>query len=325
MSKKVLLVGCGGVGSRHLQALSCVKEIVQIHVVDANPAMHEIGRGRIKEAEGHREAIKYQWHQSFNPAIAKGDLCVLATQAKGRVGLIECLARDYGYRLFLVEKLVTQSMTDYLRLEQLCDQLDLKIFVHCQTRLYPVHQYIKSKLDPAKPIFFSEVGGNHGLACNGIHYADLFLFYDGSNQIIPGTVLNTALHQTKRGNGVYDLSGVMTGSTAKGSQCVIAYAADHQQSDVVMIVNADSRYMVDIIQGTAFESQGHGPWQPLSIEGSIFVSQTSKGIVEDLLRTGASALPSLRECAGAHAFILNQLQAAFNHHLGQSLDYCPTT
>lgn len=323
---KILLVGCGQLGSRHLQAIATLREVGEIHVVDPRPESLELARARLREVSDMNPAIVFQWHTEPMACCAGGDLCIIATQAKGRPALIKRIAEQLSYEKFLIEKIVSQSMGDYQDLMEYVKKHSLLVWVHCQTRTYPVYRYIKSRLDPIEPITFTEIGGNFGLACNGIHYADLFLFLDGTNAIRSiGTKIDPVLHASKRGGEVFDLSGSLYGFSDKGSHFILSYAPQHQNSDVVTVVSSKGKFVIDIVAQSGFEWKEDTGWRTLPIMENELVSYTSKRIVADMLSGRESGLPTLEECFPAHRYILSELLPQFNLLLGTNNTYCPVT
>lgn len=326
MQGKILLIGCGQLGSRHLQAVSTLKEVREIHVVDSHPESLEVGRTRLREVSDANPSIVVQWHKEPMACCAGGDLCIVATQAKGRSELIKNIAEQFKYKQFLVEKIVTQSIKEYQELMQYAKKYSLSIRVHCQTRTYAVHRYIKSCLDPSEPIIFTETGGNLGLACNGVHYADLFLFYDNTNAIhAVGSKIDPVLHTTKRGGNVFDLSGSLYGFSDKGSHFILSYASQHKSFDIMTIVSSRGKFIVDIVAQTAFEWKEESGWGRIPAMENTFVSYTSKGIVSNILSGKDSGLPTLEECFPAHEFILQSLLPHFNTLRGTNNQHCPVT
>lgn len=326
MSKRVLLVGCGQIGSRHLQAVSCLKDVGYVDVVDCHDGSLSLGQTRLKDVADANAAIVYRWLKAVAISSHNADLCIVATSAQGRVELVKEIFEKTGVSQFIIEKLVTQSLVEYQELMVFAQRHDLKIWVNCPTRAYSIHQYIKSKIDHRQPLLFSQIGGNFGLACNGIHYADLFLFYDGGNEIRPaGISIDPILHPSKRGKDFFDLSGVLTGHTSKGSKMILSYAADHLLPDVVTIMTKQARFMVDIIGGWAQESIDGQPWQKIGIESKTNVSYTTQIFCEDIFSCRTCALPTLEECWPAHQYILTVLLPHFNQLLKVENQFCPAT
>jgi len=311
-----------------LQAVASLAEVAEIHIIDESAAALDLGRQRIGEITDANPRIKLFWQQGFNQAAANGDLCIVATQAPGRYDLIKKIAVELGYRKFLIEKVVAQSIAEYLDLLKFSEQHRLSIWVNCKTRAYEVHRYIKSKLDPNDPIIFSDLGGNHGLGNNGVHAVDLFAYYDGAQKIIiTGSRVDQALHPSKRGKDVFDLSGTLYGRTNKGSDFILSFAGSHVSPDQISILTPKGRFIVDHFQKFAFESspETNWAWKNIPINENWSVSFMSKAFVSDILRKGDCELPTLQDCFPAHEFILGQLVPHFNRLLGTNNDYCPIT
>ncbi len=325
-SKRILLVGCGQIGSRHLQAVSCLKEVVSIDVVDCNEGSLALGQTRLKEMLDKNSGISYRWLKSIESSANEVDLCIVATSACGRTKLIKEIFERTGVKKFIIEKLVAQSLEEYQELMDFAQRQNLNIWVNCPTRSYAVHQYIKSQVDPLEPFIFSQIGGNFGLACNGIHYADLFLFYDQADDIVStGATIDPILHPSKRGKDFFDLSGTLTGYSFKGSKIILSYASDHVLPDVVTIITKRSRFMVDIISDWAVESSLGGPWQKILAQSNTHVSYTTQTFCADIFSQSSCALPTLQECWPAHRYILTETLPHFNRLLKTKNQFCPTT
>ncbi len=325
---RVLIVGCGEIGSRHLQAVASLPIVREVEVVDPRPDGLELGRQRLTEVPDRSLSTVFRWLSSLEEASRSGDLCVIATQAGVRCQLIYQAAQVLGYSSFLLEKLVTQSVRDYEKLIAFCKEKGLSIWVNCKTRAYPFHKRVKLILDPSEPILLSDVGGNHGLANNGVHVADLFAFYDETDWIeSAGSRVDPILHPLKRGNSLFDLSGTIHGYTSKGSQLTISFASDHMAPDCISIVSRRYRCIVDQLSRWAWESEAATgwKWRPVPFEGNLMISNMTKVFAADILTRGNCELPTLAECFPAHRFILSELQPSFRQLLGREMELCPVT
>ena len=328
MSNKILLVGCGQLGSRHLQAVAALKNISEIHIVDSNNSSLELGKRRLLETVDLNKDIVFKWANEISNTIGHGDLCIIATHAKGRTELIKKIYEELGYKNFLIEKIVSQSLYDYKGLMDFCDSNDILVWVNCKTRAYAVHKYIKSRLDPSELIVFSEIAGNHGLANNGVHAADLFLFYDGTAKInSAGSKIDEILHSSKRGNDIYDLSGVLHGYTDKGSRFILSFSKEHLNPDMIYISSKNQRFTIDHLNNFSHESYADTGWEwkKIDIKENILVSEMTKKFVTDILSKNSCELPTLKVCFPSHEFILSEALPYFNKLLKKDRDYCPVT
>jgi len=325
---RILLVGCGELGSRHLQAVASLPHVEEIEVVDPRPEALALGQQRLAEVPDRSSTTVVRWLRSVDEANRGGELCVIATQADVRCQLVKQVADSLGYSRFLLEKLVAQSVRGYEDLMRFAVERTLSVWVNCKTRLHPSHKRVKAHLDPSEPIIFSVVGGNHGLINNGIHVADLFAFYDGARHIdSAGSRIDPLLHPSKRGNGMLDLSGTLCGYSERGSQFTLSYAAGHQAPMHYTILSRRYRAIIDDMTKWAYESTKDSgwSWRAVPFEANLMVSQMTKTFAADILSSGQCGLPSLEECYPAHRFILGELLPHFNRLLGRESDRCPAT
>ncbi len=287
-----------------------------------------MGRQRIAEVEGANQNIQWHWHTQLPQEAYGGDLCVIATQAAQRFECFKTAVITAGYRRFLLEKIVTQSIGHYQEMLELSKRLNVQVWVNCKSRAYGIHQYIK-KIIGQDTVQVTITAGNHGLSNNGIHEVDLFQFYDGSTEILTsGHHLDLILHGSKRGSQVFDLSGVLIGHTARGSRFSVDFAKDHMAPDTILIQTAKARFIVDHYTKYALESyaQENWNWKQVPIHERWEVSIMTEMFVRDILTKGQCLLPSLEDCYPAHEFILGQLLPTFRELLNNpKLDYCPVT
>ncbi|HLF88189.1 MAG TPA: hypothetical protein VI451_04535, partial [Anaerolineales bacterium] len=296
---RVLIVGCGELGSRHLQSLSTLPQVSEIEVVDPRLEALDLGRMRVSEVSDHRPSTVYRWLSSLEKAKKGGELCVVATQADIRCRVVCEVAEALGYSSFLLEKLVAQSVLDYENLMSFSKKKALSIWVNCKGRAHPSHKRVKEHLNSAEPIVFTVLGGNHGLANNGIHAADLFAFYDGARRIeSAGSRIDPILHRSKRGNGVFDLSGTLYGYSEKQSQLMISFAADHEGPGQYAVVSRHYRAVIDDMMKWFYEStlESGWSWRQVPYEANLMVSNMTRAFAGDILERGGCELPTLEDC-----------------------------
>lgn len=326
MTARILIVGCGEIGSRHLQAAVTLPSVSAIDIVDLDPDSLARGRQRIDEVPDARREIAVRCFSSLADA-APADLCVVATRATGRYELVR-QAAELGCRAFLLEKVVAASLGEYERLQKFAEERGLSIWVNCKTRAYPFHKRSRAMFDEREPIQFHVQAGNHGLACNGVHSIDLFVFYDRCEAIFPiSASIDPCLHPSKRGNGIFDLSGTLTAVSNKGSSLVVSFAAGHLGPPVYLVSSARHRFTLDQWQPWAFESdvESRWTWRPADFEGNLLISHMSRAFMADVLETGTCELPTLRDCYPAHAYMLRELHPWFSKLLGRDIDELPIT
>jgi predicted dehydrogenase len=327
LKHRVLIVGCGQLGSRHLQAVASLSEIEAIDVFDPSPAGLALGRERLGELKFPHLA-DVRWLTRLEDATPEGALCIVATRADVRCSLVQDVADRLGYRTFLLEKIVARSVAEYEQLVGYSREKKLNVWVNCKTRAHWSHQRIKSRLMPGVPVVVTAQGGNHGLANNGVHAADLFAFYSDARTIeCISADIDPIVHSTKRGADVLDLSGTICARSDNGSQFILSYAKESGGPGYFTVTSSDYRAVVDDSTKGFFESSASDSWawHTVPYNADLAVSFMTKEFATDILSKGSCRLPTLEQCFPGHKLILGTLLPAFNRLTGVSRDYCPVT
>ena len=112
-SFRVLIVGCGNLGSRHLQAVASLPFVREIEVVDPRAEALARVRDLLLEMPQRQSGVSFRCVAALEDVTPGGDLCIIATQARGRSEIVFRVSELLHYRSFLIEKVVTQSVRDY--------------------------------------------------------------------------------------------------------------------------------------------------------------------------------------------------------------------
>ena len=142
------------------------------------------------------------------------------------------------------------------------------------------------------------------------------------------THVDPIAHPSKRGNDLFDLSGILTGASNKGSQLTISFLNSETGPDLITIFTPRGRFIVDHFQKFAYESYpfvNNWQWHRFQIDENWMVSHMTRKFVEDILIRDDCRLPTLQDCLPAHQFILNSLLPHFNKLLNVNQNFCPVT
>lgn len=204
---KVLIIGAGRMGLRHLQGALSLDIVEEVMLLD----IKEEALTAARTAHQNNQRVKYELLSNFKSTDCKYDLCIIASTASSRKPLCE-LAANCGCKYLLVEKPLGQS---YLEVENLCNYLDtlpLETYVNLNMRMYDSFIKLKkdinslAQFDGEKIITINT--GTIGIGCNGIHYLDLiyFLLNADTSDIIAAEV-DDNLIPSGRGKDFYDFGG----------------------------------------------------------------------------------------------------------------------
>lgn len=323
--KKILIVGCGELGSRFLQACLNIDIISGVDVIEPNSISRNTATSRAKEINSDL-TVKIGWYNSISEISSNYDLCIIATHADVREAVIESVI-NLGVKSILTEKIVTQSTESYINILNLAKAHNVAIWVNCKTRAYSIWKYVKERLNPSEPLSYYSIGGAHGLCTNGLHAIDLFVHITECKQLIDqNSVIDADLMLTKRNK--YDLTGTFNLVTENNSKCTIAYLANSQANNLEILATTNYRWIIDYSSKQVFESSVANNWkmEPLIFEeDNLSVSHMSIGFISDILKKNDSELPTIDDTFIAHRYIFEVTLPIFNAHLNKADNICPIT
>ena len=111
MEKKIIIIGCGGIGSRHLQALCKIDIPVNIFAVDISTKSLNNAKKLVGKIINHN--IKsLEFSKEIPNNIDEIDLCIIATSSNVRLSILKKLTSDYSIKNLILEKVLFQSVEE---------------------------------------------------------------------------------------------------------------------------------------------------------------------------------------------------------------------
>lgn len=325
MGHKALLVGCGNIGSRHLQALAGVSEISDIDVVEVSAAARAIGLRRLAETRP-RPGLRVRWLESLAKVSCRSDLAIVATTARARISLMrELLAQ--GHQRIVLEKPACQSPGEYDALISMVHSAGAQCWVNTPRRYMAAYREIRNVVQGQVPISLTVTAGNAGLGCNAIHYLDLFCWLSGEYAIEMDAQLWPAIFPNKRGPDFVEFAGTLHAWTSRGDHVTVTFLPINAAQPYPVLVQVASQELLVCFD----EGEGHllAPRAPdtftLRQFQSEHVSETTRKIVRDVLHSDGCALPTIDETRVAHT-LLFRIMLEHLARLGRvGLEVCPVT
>ena len=319
MNKKILLVGCGNIGSRHLESLLKYEFPLDIIVIEPNLESQQSAKILISK-NSHKLKHNIVWLNSFRNTI-NADLAIIATTSTNRVKIVLDLL-NYGIKNFILEKMVCQSNKEYGQLINNINHFNAKAWVNTNRRYFPFYKKIKNyiKNNDLKIYVSSQ---NKGLGSNAIHFIDLFQWYLNSSEIkLNGDMLFDRIYSNKRGNDYVELAGKILGEL-KNSTIEIFFSPSENlpltveiiSDDLHLIINETDEFVKKILVPQNFN---------LSFK-YMHVSDLTVEIIRDIFKNSDCELPSLNQSYVAHI----ELFRIFNQHIkkltNKEPQNCPIT
>jgi len=309
----ILISGAGQLGSRYLQGLVKCRLPLRIYVQDIYEESLDRAEQRWDEAHGPVSHHTVSFHTSFESLPRQLNVAIVATTAGVRPQVIGEIADHSAVQFWVLEKVLAQSEAG---LDEIMSSIGngSSAWVNTPRRMLHWHQQIKSKLDHGRPMTLKVDGGSWGLACNSIHFLDMFAWWVGETLVEINTEqLDSQWFEAKR-PGNFEVLGTLHAKFSGGS-CVSLSARKGEVFYAFELDDGTHTWSIDEDASTAKRSDG------FDLPGRLpFQSEMSTALVESILENGTCELPTLTESAEIHrVFIRSMLE-----HWKRSVNGCAT-
>jgi hypothetical protein len=317
-------VGCGNIGSRHLQAITKLPFNVEVDIIEPNLESMMLGKKRLEEIGYSNETHKFFWHENIEQLEHNSELTIIATTSVGRVDLIITLA-ERGHKRFLIEKIVCQSENEYQRLIENINKLNVKGWVNTNRRYFKTYKKLKEYFKESKIIHFSITSSNvSALATSAIHYIDLFSYFvDDYNINLNGELLLDEIFKNKRGSNFVEFAGTITGSVKNGSTLSITSLPTTKLPSVINIVGNDKNIIINETNEKLIDL--------INPENNNFVfkyehvSNLTNRIIQDILENDRCDLTTLENSQNIHKEIFKIFNSHIKKITHKEMEFCPIT
>ena len=215
MNNKILLVGLGGIGFRHLEGILAVKKKLIIYVFDKNKNKYFTILNFLKNKEIHHTII----YVKKISEIKTINILILATNSLNRLNVLKEIIENVKIKSILLEKVVFLDNKSFREAIKLIKLHKINTWVNCIRREVLFYNKLKKKIskDLIKIHF---TGYMWGLASNLIHFIDLFFYFTNSKKINYFTKFNNKKYITKRSN-YHDINGYVQIKDLKNNELIL--------------------------------------------------------------------------------------------------------
>lgn len=319
MVYRVLIIGSGQLGSRYLQGLADVALPMDIWVCDPSATALNVASKRWSEVamvmSGH--AVHFIQNPEEIPQVL--DLTIVATSADVRAQVVKSIfEKEIFSKYWILEKVLAQSYQD-LKILRNCLASTKGAWVNTHFRTIDCFKKIKRSLTRPEKLYMELDGGRWGLACNSIHYLDLFSWMSSSSlNSISSVGLNKSWVEAKR-SGFWEVFGSLQASFSNGGNMSLI-CADSDSPTILKISDGNTEWVIDDSNQVATCSDG------LIIDAAIpLQSQRTAAVVHAILQNGVSQLPTLEESYLLHKGYLNCLIPHWNNGMQNFVESVPIT
>jgi hypothetical protein len=310
---KVLLVGGGRMGQRHLRGL--VGEAAAITLIEPN---REAAEACQAIAKGVRLTTLATLDDLAGPNMF--DLAILATTASGRLEQFKRVLA-HGVQSILVEKPLEQTR---LRARAFIDAAKSARVRAWSNQYRRALKGFAPLLALNEPMHISVCSGAMGIGCNAIHWIDfaLHLTKQTEGRLLFGEIEETPI-QSGRGSQYCDYGGRGLFAFPDGSRLYLSSSASSSAPTAFSIITANQHWLVDQDADRAVIHQRRPDvTHPTYLYGKDYVREEQDGIEEfdhaaqtrqlliDLKAGRAPRLPELSAVAPAYELLFDLLETS---------------
>jgi hypothetical protein len=213
-----------------------------------------------------------------------------------------------------------QNLDEYEEASVLLENLGVEAWVNCPRRMFDGYGALKLQLDLKQPIEMHVKGGEWGLACNAIHYIDIFAFLTSSRiQSVDVENLESTTYPSKR-PGYVEFFGSMSVQFENGHKLVLNCSHD-QTACLISIVDSGGLYDIDESSGIVLKNA-----QKTSI---VIMSKNQSDLTqvfaEEVLAYGRSNLTTYTESSALHNPFISSLLRFYNMQNKTETTFLPIT
>ena len=308
MNESIILVGCGNIGSRHLESLMKISSSLSIDVVEPNKNAVDKAKKILKEMKPFTKNRKITWHESIKTIKEHKNIAIIATTSNFRQEIVKTLLKK-GTKQMIIEKPVCQSKEEYQKIIESLKKQNCACWINTSRRYFESYKKIYQKLKSEDEIHITVIGGKIGLGSNLIHFLDLFVWFSQQKKIsLNGEFLDEKLVVNKRGKNFTEFSGTIIGKNKNSTISVTSSNIDHSKT-IVEIFSKKIHVIID----EKNEEMHFISKNLIKSEKFVFepVSNTTTKIIQDIINTNSCKLPKIDE----QYFIHDETFKVFNKHL----------
>lgn len=315
----ILIVGFGGMGCRHAQALLSLPTIPKIWAIEPNEAYFKTCLSNIGSNE--TQVTRIDWNELKN---LKLDFAIVATSAEPRFDIVKKLI-ELGVKNLLVEKVVFQANQQFKEITELANKNGVRAHCNFVHREVPNYKQLREQIKSSGlPITMLVQGGDFGIGCNGLHYMDLFEYISGSKLKLTSSLLHQHPNGNKRGAQYKELLGSVSGVSVKGDKFAMSSDDRHHGAIIINILLGDKIYQFN--EGSQTELVIAGNMTQQTEFKLIPTSRLTHKIAAEIME-GKTVLPSIHDTWNIHEQFFNVLNPVFgcSNVNDQNAVLCPIT
>tara|TARA_B110000438_G_scaffold295623_1_gene338906 strand:- start:141 stop:1127 length:987 start_codon:yes stop_codon:yes gene_type:complete len=325
--KNILLVGCGEIGSRHLQALAKMEIPVRIWAIDPSSISLKTAKVRFEEIPINENIQSIKFESEIPENLGNIDLCIISTTSKIRFFVFKEIIDKVSCKNFIFEKVLFQKEEHFIEISKIIEDKKIKCWVNNFRREEKYWKNVKKYFKNRGNFKLYYGKSDWRLCTNAIHIMDLIEWLSNEKIIeVDGSLLDEKIYESKR-SGFIELTGKITGKTSNKGTFEMHAIKDIPDIEVEFeISNQDTRLFVNEAKGEAILMRKENEWKSEKYRFQIcFQSDRTQNISKSIIEIGNCNLPTFNESINTHRQFLKTIIKHLNKISNLEYDSCPIT
>ncbi len=249
MSKKVVIVGAGSIGSRHLQAIKKAKISIEIYVLDISKKSLKVAETRYKSIKKNDYVKKIIFTNKTSDLPQDIFLLVSATSASSRFNSTKSILDLCNVKNIIFEKFLFLKIIEYNKMSKLLKNKRINAWTNCNYQVIPFFK--KNKYFNSDKLTMFVHGGDWAFASSAIHFIELFCYLT-NNKIskMKFDLKNEQILPSKR-NKYHEFGGLITAETQKGDTLLIESKKESKKPLYIDLSNNNFLFRLEVSKRTA--------------------------------------------------------------------------
>ena len=325
MSKKIVIIGAGQLGSRHLQGIAQNSFDISIEIVEPFESSRKTEEERYYQIENRQNVKSIEFYDSIDKLSNNIDLVIVATGADVRSKVIVELLSKKNVANLILEKVLFQTVKEYSDIETILNDTNTQCWVNHPRRMFPFYKELKEELKHANQISYSFQGGTWGIGCNALHFIDHLAYLSGQDQLqLTHDLLDHKIYDSKR-TGFVEFNGLLVGKIKDHSFSLYSNEKELPptltiSSDILIIKVEEGKGKIQIAK-----KENDWIWEEFDKKIVYFQSELSNILLEDILIKEKCHLPTYEEAMNLHVPFIQCLLNHMEKVSGDTHIVCPIT
>lgn len=307
--KSVLLVGCGNFGSWWASSLLVNSRNIHLVICDTNPNFFDLVLSRSKLLGVISSSNLYSIHHSLDSITVKSfDLALVVTNSFNRFSVCRQLRHRFSATFWILDKVLSPSVAELHLMKALF--AGQSVFVNHNRRCQPLWHALLDALPSNKPIVkIRHHLGAWEMAGNSFHFLDIAsLVFLSAPLHIPSYALNSWQTSAVRNNS-FTCSGHF--EVVFANRNVFQLSTVDSNISLFQFCDSSDRVLLELEEVAGSVRKSSDPsyiFQSPLLNWSVICHE----VVNSLLASGSTSLPTLGVSIDVHLVLLNMYQEHWN-------------